>query len=123
MKDLASSASPNTARIRSSVPAPKLARNFSGHSSFLPIPHIRYVDNRLTVSHIRYQSNGDAPMTAQQIATRYADVSLEQLRAEYARAQRIAEGHAARGLHHFAELCRGRAAELAGEILTRDDTL
>ena len=60
MNERASSSGARSARMRSSVPAAKLVRNFSGHSNFLGISHIRNVDFECIVSHIRLVSNGDA---------------------------------------------------------------
>lgn len=77
MKERASSFSPNAARTRSIVPAAKLTRNFSGHSSRRPtrlgVSHIGFstkpdifrisvIDDERYISHIRYQSNGDTQM-------------------------------------------------------------
>lgn len=56
MRVLASSLSPRASAIRTSVPSANEARNFSGNCNFLPISHIRYVDNGRTITHIRFNS-------------------------------------------------------------------
>jgi hypothetical protein len=50
----------------------------------------------------------------------YAQLSTEQLRALQARALAAAGNHLARGLVHFAELCMGRANEVAAVIAQRE---